>query len=234
MEKFKIGGKLKIKLPSDWSEVPYNKGVQIIEDRPDELETMSILTGIPKKQISESTNFETIYYLMSAYGFLNKLPDLAHPVIPRSIVLNQQRVLFPNVLYQDKFDLGETSVGQIKDMQMIIQNMITDFIGSQEEGKESRGLTELETIKICPFLVAIYIQKLIDRQYDYGRAMKMVPVISEQLSFKEVTMIGYFFLQRLTALRFGSAKDYQKQGMIKRKLMRVWWTLIQRTGLTRR
>lgn len=235
MERFKIGTpKIGITFPSDWTEVPYSKGVIIIEDRPDELETMALLSGVQIGKIRDSTNFETIYYLMSAYDFLNRLPDLARPRMPLSLVLNGSRIVFPNVLYQDKFDLGETSVGQIKDMQMITDNMIRALIGEPEEGKETRGLTELETIKICPFLVAIYLQKLIDRQYDYKKAMKLVSVISDQLSFYEVTNIGYFFLQRLAALRTGSKKDYRKQPWIKRRSMRVWWTLTQRLGLTRR
>lgn len=234
MERFKIAGNLSIKLPSDWSEVPYGKGVIIIEDRPNEIETMALLSGVEIGKIRDSTNFETIYYLMSAYDFLNKLPDLSRPRMPLSVVLNGSRIVFPNVLYGDKFDLGEISVGQVKDMQMIIENMVTAYIGETLEGQEPRGLTELETIKICPYLVAIYLQKIIDRQYDYKKAMKLVSVISDQLSFYEVTNIGYFFLQRLTELRTGSKINYQKPRSIKRKLMRGWWTLTERMALIRR
>ena len=232
MEKFKIGkNKLRVSLPSGWHEVPFDKGVTILEGEMSEVEIMSLLSGVDKKELEESTDFETIFYLMNAYTFLKTLPDLTTPQIPRSVKFNNDIVIFPHVIYSDKFDLGKISVGQIKDMEMVITNMLYQ-IG--EDGIEKKEVTNFETIRICPYLVAIFLQKVIDKKYDYDKAMKMVDEVSRQLSFKEVIHMGYFFLQRLSVLRLGSRKGSLKLGSMKRRFRRALMSLMQRMGLTPR
>lgn len=230
MEKFKIGkNKLRVSLPSGWHEVPFWQGVRIIEGNLTEIEIMSLLSGVDKQELEESTDFETIYYLMHAYTFLKAMPDLSTPQIPRSIKFNGDTVIMPHVLYSDKFDLGKISVGQIKDMEMTITNMLYDL---NEEGIEKKEVSNMDTIKVCPFLIAIFLQKIIDKKYDYDKAMKMVDAISKELSFKEVIHMGYFFLQRLSVLRLGSQNGSLKLSWTKRKFRRVLMSLMQRMGLT--
>lgn len=229
MEQFKLGKRKLIHMPSGWHEVPYYKGLQIFEDELNEVETMALLTYSNIEDIRDATDTESIYYLMSAFMFLRETPrGLDNPQLPNSINLNGNHIIFPYVITQDTFDLGNASVGQIKDMEMVLVNMGTEFREDEEEENKDRPFTELETIKMCPAICAVYIQKLIDKKYDYKKAMKLADKISKHLSFKEVLHIGYFFLKRLADLNDGSKTGFQKRHSILKKLRQVLMNLMRR------
>jgi hypothetical protein len=226
MERFKLGKKKSISMPSGWHEVPFKKGVKIFEEELNEVETVAMLTDSNVEDIRDATDPESIYYLLSAFRFLRDIPHgLDRPQLPNSIKLSGNHIIFPHIIEQDKFDLGRSSVGQIKDMEMVLVNMGAEFKEDQD-----RPFTQLETILMCPPICAIYIQKLIDKEYDYNKAMKLSEVIKEELSFKEVLHIGYFFLKRLADLNDGLKKDSQIIRSTLRKLKRGLMNLIRRMG----
>jgi len=238
METFKLGSsKKKISMPSGWHEVPFYKGLQIMEGGLSDIEIMGLLSDTDPEEIKNTTDSESIYYLMGAFLFLQDMPKgLEHPKMPQSIKIDDRYVIFPHVIYQDEFDLGKSSVGQIKDMEMVMLNMGTQFLANdedneEEEQKENRPFTQLETVKMCPKLCAIYIQKLIDKKYDYDTAMKLSEKLERSMSFKEMINIGYFFLLRLSAFKNGQKKGYQKRPLIPRKLTRGFMNLIRRMDL---
>jgi len=236
MEQFKLGTDKKvINMPSGWHDVPYYKGVQIFESELNDVEKLALLSDSNVDDIRNATDTESIFYLMSAFTFLRQAPrGLESPQIPNSINLNGNHIIFPHVIHGDKFDLGNASVGQIKDMEMVLVNMGTEFREDEEEENQDRPFTEMETIKMCPPICAIYIQKIIDKEYDYEKAMKLSDEISQYLSFKEVLNIGYFFFKKLIDLSDGKTKDLQNHLSITRKLRRGLMHLMNRLGLTLR
>lgn len=226
MESCRLGS-IKVALPSSWGEVPFWKGQVIMEGGMNEIEIMALLSGIDHDIIKKSTDFESIYYLTHTMTFLSELPEgVKAPRMPRSFTIDENKRPFPYVINDDEFDLGKSSVGQIKDMEMIISNMSKTFIGEEE-----RDLYEIETIKMCPFIVAIYIQKIIDREYDYDKATKLVDKVSLQMSFSDVVNIGYFFFWKLIALKRGYVNGHRKLNSPRRKLKRGLVISMKRLGL---
>lgn len=216
-------------MPSSWQDVNFKTAIKILSSKLSEIQVMSLLSGVPEDELKESTDLETIYNFIGAFTFLTRLPaNVENPEMPNSVKFGDRVVIFPHVLYADKFDLGKCSVGQIKDMEMVIAQKTKEITNGK------RSLTELELMTIMPFVVSIYFQALIDHKYDYDKAMKLVPEIEEKLSFKEVINMGYFFFRRLIVLNNGLSKGHPRQSLMIRKLKRVFWNLTQRLASTRR
>jgi len=234
MEQFKLGKTKKvINMPSGWYEVPFYKGVEIFEGKLNDVEILALLADSDVDDIRNATDTESIFYLLSAFRFLRELPQsLKRPHMPKSINIDDNHVIFPHVIYGDKFDLGNACVGQITDMEMILLNMGTEFREDEDEENKDRPFTELETIKMCPPICAVYIQKIIDKAYDYEKAMKLSKNIEKHLSFDMTLNIGYFFLKKLIDLNDGKKADLQKHLSIARKLRRGLMNLMSRLGLT--
>lgn len=221
METFKLG-KTKIKMPSGWHEVNYKKAFEILSNKPNEIKTLSILSGKTEKEIRTSSDSNTLYYFFTAFEFLGRLPEHINE-FPNSVKLGVDHLVFPFVSYADEFDLGQCEVGQVEDMLALIVKMNKEFIGDEE-----RELTDIELIQIFPYLVAIYIQRILDGKYIGKKAIKLVDRVKEELSFKEITCMGAFFLNRLTYLKNGSMKELKRRNSIQRKLKLALKNLIQR------
>ncbi len=220
MESYKLG-KTPIKMPSGWHEINYNNAIQILEDDLNEIQTLALLSNKTEEEIRESTDIETIYYFINAFLFIKNLPQKIDE-FPRSVKMGDERIIFPFISYADQFDLGKADVGQVEDMILIITKMSREFTDDEE-----RELTEMELIKITPYLVAIYIQKIIGTKYNGERAMELVERIKKELSFKEVVSTGYFFLNRLPSFRTGQLNALQKYHSIPKKLKRGFLNLMQ-------
>jgi len=221
MEQYKIG-KTPIEMPTGWHDVNYNKAIKILTEDLNEIQTLALLTGRSEKEIRTATDTETIFYFMNAFLFVKGLPQKINE-FPRSVKLGADRLIFPFVSYADEFDLGKADVGQVEDMLLMITKMNKEFIGDEE-----RILTELELIQITPFLVAIYLQKILDGKYNGEKALKLVDRVKEELSFKEVVSIGTFFLSRLPSFNNGHPNLWRKYNSKVKKLKRGFLNLIQR------
>lgn len=221
MEAYKLG-KTKIKIPSGWHEINYNKAIQIIEGELKEIQILALLTDKTEQQIRGATDPDTIYYFINTFQYIHSLPQKFDD-FPRSVKLGVDRLVFPYVSYGDKFDLGKADVGQVEDMLMIMMKMNKEFIGEEE-----RELTEIELIKITPYIVAIYLQKLLWHSYDGTKAMALVDRVKEELSFKECLSIGYFFLSRLRNFKNGQPKELKAYHSKSKRLKRALMNLIQR------
>ncbi len=222
MEVYKLG-KTKINIPSGWHEVNFNKALEILEGELNEVQTIALLTNKSEKEIRQSTDMSTIYHFINTFLYLHQLPQKLNE-FPRSIKLGVDRIVFPFVNYGDEFDLGQADVGQVEDMLMIMVKMNKEFIGESERTE----ITELQLAKITPFLVAIYLQKMLDTEYDGEKAMLLVDRVKEELSFKECLSIGYFFLIRLEHYKNGSPSVWKLYHSNLRRLKRVLSGLIQR------
>ena len=149
MENYKIG-KLKVSMPSGWHEVPYGVATEIINaPKIDRLMVLSLLSGVDEDTLSKATDQDTIYHFANAFAFVNSLPhNLEHPEMPRSMKFRDSPLIFPFVLYGDKFDLGKAEVGQIRDMTDLIVRMSKEMVGEIPEGGVQRDLTQAEQFEI--------------------------------------------------------------------------------------
>lgn len=210
-------------LPTSWKQVPFWKGQRIMEGGLNELEIMALITDRNLSDLKASESFEDIYYATHSMEFLKDLPDFKTPIIPNSFKLDDKEYKFPHVVTKDPFDLGKASAGQVKDMEMLIITLRNRFHSDDQE----KELTELEAIKMTPFITSVYIQKIIDGEYDYGKSQKLVEKVSEQMSFYDVTQIGYFFFRRLIGLKGGYQTKVLNQNLVRRKLRRAFASLEQ-------
>ena len=211
-------------LPRGWHDISFEKGLKALE-ADNEVERLAILSDRSAEEIRKSTDIDSIYYFTHAITFLNSLPDAA---FPRSVKMGKDRILFPFVNYSDEFDLGDVAVGQVEDMQAILVKMNKEFVRDEE-----RELTSAEMLKICPHVVAIYLQGIIE-DYDGQKAMMLVKRVQKELSFKDCVSMGYFFFLRLGALMTGQQSDWQNRASRLRRLRRAWCGFLQRLGYTPR
>ena len=218
MEGYKLG-KTSIKVPSGWHEINFNKAMDILDGELNAVETLAVLTDKTPEEIRKATDLDTIFYFTNTFLYLQQLPG--HD-FPRSIQMGPDLVKFPAPI-----DLGNAEVGQVEDMQSIIMKMNKDFTG-----ETARELTELELIKIMPHIAAVYIQKLLDGEYDGQTAQDMVPRIKEEVSFKAITGIGYFFLSRLTALMSGQESEWRRYHLMQRSWKQVLINSMRRLAHT--
>jgi len=217
MEVYKIG-KTKVNLPTGWHDISFEKGIDILSNEYNEVKTLSILSGESEDKIRDSTDIDTIYYFANAFTFLNKLPDTMGE-FPLSIKLGDERILMPYIV--DKFDLAETSFGQVGDMELMIKKMCKTSPEGEKVTKEELIQMGIEQMNTAPYLVAIYLYKIVHYKYDGKEAMKFVERIKKEMSFKDVVSMGYFFLQRLPAFRSGSNQSLLTLLSMKRRLLRV-------------
>jgi hypothetical protein len=222
MENYKLG-KIRFKMPSSWQDVSFKAGLDILKSGDSDIKLLSRLSGVSVDDLSNATDFEELFYFINSFTWLGTLPLKESPEMPRSVKMGGRLIIFPHVVYNDKFDLGNASVGMVKDMEAVLTNKTREILNGEE-----RELTNIELIEILPFIVAIYLQKVIDRNYDYEKAMRLVDEVSNQMSFKEVLNIGYFFLQRLIVLNNGQKTKRTKASLILKRLKRAWWNLGQR------
>jgi hypothetical protein len=222
MENYKLG-KIKFKMPSSWQDVSFKTGVEILKSGDSDIKLLSRLSGISYDELINATDFEELFYFINSFTWVGTLPLKESPEMPKSVKFGDRLIIFPHVVYNDTFDLGNASVGMVKDMEAVLTNKTREVLNGEE-----RDLTNIELIEILPFVVAIYLQKVMDRNYDYEKAMRLVDDVSEKMSFKEVLNIGYFFLQKLIALNNGQKINATKGSLILKRLKRAWWNLGQR------
>jgi len=143
-----------------------------------------------------------------------------------SVMIGDDRIIFPFVFEMDNYDLGKAEVGQVEDMQEVIRMKSQEILQGEE-----RDLTEIELIGITPYVVAIYIQKFMPYskgEYSGSKAIKLVDRVKQEMSFKDVVSLGYFFFIRLTSYKNGLKKGLPIFHSLKRKFLRVWSNLIRR------
>jgi hypothetical protein len=219
MEKYKINGRL-ITMPTGWHDVKYKDALHIIETQPNAVQLFSMFSGMKEKEVEALNKQDDIYYFMRGFPFLETSPITKQPDIPRTIKYKGESYSFPHVLFDDPFDFGETSAGQIEDMKAISITMTTELLNG-----EDRSLTPEEVYKLYPMVVAIYIQKIIEKKYSYKRAVKMADELQNEMSFKEVVYMGNFFLLKLANLTNGLHKGLHRRSWIKKKLRLGFKTL---------
>lgn len=203
MEKYKINGN-PISMPTGWHDVKYNKAIEIIGED-DELIIFSKLSGLDIKDVRAVDDGETIAYFLSSFRFVFDLPNESQ--MPLSIKVGDELLPLPTVVYEDPNDLGRISFGQVADMKELFVKKVN----------ATEKLTKLDEIELMPDIVAIYLQPIINKEYDFNKAMKLSERIKEEMSFKDICSMGSFFLQRLAVFMSGLKTSYRSPNWIARK-----------------
>lgn len=210
--------KLRVKVPNSWHTVPYHKALTIWQN-PDmsDAAVFALLSGVSEEEIRDNLPIEPLSIWALTFTYLNQVPEIKVPELPNEVWLDGKRKILPHVVYNDPTDMGKCTVGMIEDMKHILNQ------ASKNIESDSFALH-----KIFPELCAIYLQPLYNRgNYDYDQAQRLIPA-SKELDTMTVLNLGFFLLTKLAVLRSGHLQKWQNINLIKRKLMRVCYSLTQR------
>lgn len=182
MIKFKLNGK-PLAIPSSWEEVTYSQYLKMIEVKSD-VEMISTFTGIDEETLRKATitGLDTLIAALGALGVFSKPAAFKTP----------DKIMGVPVPKNIKFE----SLGQFEDMRKLIMSgdMALDL---KIESPVNPRLYVEGLRKIC----AIYIQKEMDGEYSYTKAMEMD---FNNAPAHEVIGAGTFFFARVLNLLTGT------------------------------
>lgn len=172
-----------INITDSWDKTTLSQYLRILKLNNDTVELISIITGLDYEYLKKAKiiGLEKLLYASRFIEIIPKLSENVEKIGGFKLPLNASGV----------FDVQFETLAQFEDMRTIM---------AETDVKEAYKLTE-SYAKYC----AIYCQKLRDGEYDYDKAMKMVPEIHTYPSF-EVIMAGSFFLTKLWSLLSGTLK----------------------------
>lgn len=177
MIKFKLNGK-PIEVKTSWDELSYNQYYQIFNLKDDLLQAVAICTGL-SYDILKNAKIVMLDQVISAMSFLNK------PAEWPGSCLQVGKYKLP-INHKGQFNIQFESLGQFEDMRQLMKGV-----------KDVTTLTET-----YPKFVAIYLQKIRDKEYSHSAAMEMVEEV-KAMPAKEVITLGSFFYVRLMSLLSG-------------------------------
>lgn len=200
MIQFKLNGK-KIQVLSSWDDTNYNQFIQI-HDCKSLAERLAICTGLPVHRFeSDIVGLET---LLTAVSFIPKSPEWTDPVFkcgPFDLPIN----------HKGEYNITFEGLGQFEDMRKLLPELkIEDSLMAK-----ARKLADAS-----PPMVAIYLQKIRDGEYDYNKAVEMIPEV-KTMPAREVVTLGSFFLVKLLTLSTGTQSNSQNTPPSPKKSRRV-------------
>lgn len=163
----------KIQIPSSWDEVTTAQYLQLLELNEDYLQAVSIFSGVDYETFKKSVVIG-LDDLIKTLSFIKNGPDLSKIA---------DKVGGYDVPKNVQFE----TLAQFEDMRAIIQ--------------KCKGV--MEVTKAYPQMVAIYLQKIRDKEYDYTKSQLMVDEVLA-MPAKEVITVGAFFYVKLTSLLRGT------------------------------
>lgn len=211
MIKVSIGKEL-LNFPTAWTEVTYSQYIKILESKT-KAELICILLGKDYEEMKNKT-FTGLEKLFTAAEFCNEVPqfEIYYPKVgPYSLPSNNA--------HSKQFDIRFESLGQFEDMRQVMTGLKAD---------DTSGL-----MKAYGKAVAIYLQKIRDKEYDPAK----VPDMEEELqSFKacEVMAMGQFFFLKLILLSNGTPKTSPPTAPTPKKSVPVSKSSRKPLGRTRR
>lgn len=223
----KINGQL-FRFPDGWHDVPFNVGRRILNGELEGVELFSALSGVDVKSIETSDAPEVIEKFLYGFPFLATLPTEDFPEIPISITIDGHNIYFPHVKDGEPFDFGKATVGQIEEMDNVIQK-------HYKKKDNDKGLSLVEQMEIMPLVVAMYVQPFVQgTEYDTKKANKLAKVIESQCSVKEVVNIAQFFFRKLYPSKDGLTNKCPRVLSLIKRLKRVFMRLTMFLGFTQR
>jgi hypothetical protein len=176
MIQFKVNGK-KVKVPTRYEELSFNEYYEILKSPREVVQKISMFTGIDCETLKKSTIIGLDEVLI-ALSFLNKPPEM--PGFTDKV----GKYNIPNS--SGKFDIQFESLAQFEDLRAIIKKVKADDL--------------LSIFDAYPKMVAIYLQKIRDGEYDNSKAMQMVEEIKTFPALEVMTLGGFFFIKLLNLL----------------------------------
>lgn len=177
MIKFKLNSKM-VNLPSSWDDLTLNQYLHVMSFKDDYIQIIGLFTGIDS-EVLRNGQILGLDQVLNALSFLSKAPEF------EGSCLQVGKYELP-INHKGQFNIQFESLGQFEDMRQVMKGI-----------KDVVTLTEA-----YPKFVAIYLQKIRDKEYSHGSAMEMVEEV-KAMPAKEVITLGSFFYVRLTSLLSG-------------------------------
>jgi hypothetical protein len=209
MIEFKLNGK-KISIPSKWEDLTFKQYVYYMETKGTIPEILSLFTGIDQETISKAT-ITGLEEVITALSFLNTKAEFnskPDKVGKYKLPLNSN----------GEFDIRFESLGQFEDMRKAL------------EKSSNAGGTQF--VNAYALYIAIYLQKIRDGDYDYIKALEMIPEI-ELMPAHEVISVGSFFTVKLLSLLTGTTNSFPATSQTMKKSKPVFQSSPKRSAATR-
>lgn len=184
MIQFKLNDK-KIQVATSWDDLSYEQFHSFMVAPSDTIRRISICSGVEEDLLRKS-RIEGAEAVITAVNFV------ATPAKWDTPVLQCGKYKLP-VNHKGQYNIQFENLGQFEDLRKIIEGI--------------KGDTQVEratNIAECyPSMVAIYLQKIRDGEYDYNKAVEMIPEV-KTMPAREVVTLGSFFLVKLLSLSTGT------------------------------
>mgnify|MGYP003428561396 CR=1 FL=1 len=184
MINFKLNGKT-YSIPQKWEEVTFKQYLDIFELKDDTIQLVSIFTGLEYDYLKNAVIIG-LDDILTALSFIYKMPEFPGSVSecgPFKIHNNSK----------GGFNIQHESLGQFEDMRAVMNKLPEKDI-------------KAHTAAYAEY-VAIYLQKIKDKEYSHLKAQQMVEEIYTYPAFQVITLGSFFFL-KLKSFLNGLAKTF--------------------------
>ena len=174
MKTFELSKDIQAKFPENIDEVTFEQYLKVCAKDVTNIDILEALSGVSKDiwmQCSDD-NIDTV--ILPHLEFISE--NIETLSVPDKIELAGKTIKVPK-------DLGFETFGQ----KVICQDAIV------KEDKESG-----EIQKVMPFIVAVYLQPQIDKEFSEEKARKLIPEILKK-KVTEIYPLGFFLLAKLVA-----------------------------------
>lgn len=181
---FKLNGK-KVSIATSWDELTWNQFNEVHTSGNDILKRLSIASGLDYESLKKATIIG-LEDVIKAMQFMTKPPMWDTPVLqcgPYKLPTN----------HKGQYNIQFESLAQFEDLRALIAKL--------PERTSSKDLNEQ-----YPEMVAIYLQKVRDKEYDHNKALEMIAEVKE-MPAREVVTLGSFFLIKLLSLLTGTQNN---------------------------
>lgn len=187
-----------IQFPTCWDDLTFKQYLATFHVER-QVQAISLFTGIDE-DILKKAQIPGVDVLVEATKFIWSAPnfkDKYEKIGPYPWPVNKKGI----------FDIQIESLGQFEDMRLIMNQKI-------EEAVETERV--IRFVEKYPKYIAIYLQKIRDKEYDHNKAMEMA---EEIMSYPagEVVTLGSFFILRLRSLLPGTGVASQTSPPIRKK-----------------
>ena len=174
---FKLNGK-NLKMPSSWMDLTFDQYIKVLQCKGGTVEIISLFTGVDKEALLKS-EFTGLEYVMEAISFLKE------PFVFEKATPNVGKYKLP-LNSKGEFNIQFETLAQFEDMRSeMIKTPDNDLV---------------ELVKSYAKFVAIYVQKIRDGEYNYDKALALIPEIYTMPAHEVITTGSFFFVKLLTLL----------------------------------
>lgn len=206
---FKLNGK-PVNVASSWDDFTFEQYERVLNLKDNDItEVISIITDVPRETL-ESGEIIGLEKLLEVALFMKKVP--AWDAVPNKI----GGYTLP-VNKNGQFDIQFESLGQFEDMRKAML----------------RCNTVVELTKTYSEFIAIYLQKIRDKEYSYSKALEMIQEV-RKMPAREVMALGSFFYAKLRSLLNGTPNNSQNPPLSPKKSKPDSRTSMKGSARTRR